>query len=73
MSLKGHRHVLMFICLLTFYFITVPLKTKMVDEVSMAYIKKILPKTSGPKFISQDSGTEFKNEQLMSGLQFIRY
>ena len=33
---------------------------------SMAYIKEILPKTSCPKFILQDNGTEFKNEQLMS-------
>ena len=39
---------------------------KMPDEVSMAYIKEILQKTSCPKFILQDNGTEFKNEQLMS-------
>ena len=32
----------------------------------MAYIKEVLPKTSHPKFILQDNGTEFKNEQLMS-------
>ena len=32
----------------------------------MATIKEILPKTSCPKFILQDKGTEFKNEQLMS-------
>ena len=32
----------------------------------MAYIKEILPKTSCSKFILQDKGTEFKNEQLMS-------
>ena len=30
---------------------TVPLKTKMADEVSITYIKEILPKTSCPKFI----------------------
>ena len=39
---------------------------KMAGEVSMAYIREILPKTSFPKFILQDNGTEFKNEQLMS-------
>ena len=39
----------------------VPLKSKTADEVSMAYIKEILPKTSSSKFILQDSGTEFKN------------
>ena len=63
---KGHRHALTFICLLTSYLITVPLKNKTADEVSMAYIKEILPKTSCSKFILQDNGTQFKNEQLMS-------
>ena len=42
--------------------LTVPLKTKTSDKVSMAYIKEILPKTSCCKFILQDTGTEFKNE-----------
>ena len=32
----------------------------------MAHIKEILPKTLCPKFILQDNGTEFKNEQMMS-------
>ena len=63
---KGHRHALTFICLLTSYLITVPLKTKTADEVLMVYMKEILPKTSCPKFILQDNCTEFKNEQLMS-------
>ena len=45
---KGNRHVLTFICLLTSYLTTVPLKSKMEDEVSMAYIKEVLPKTSYP-------------------------
>ena len=63
---KGHRHALTFICLLTSYLITVPLRTKTADEVSVAYMKEILPKTSCPKFILQDNGTEFRNEQLMS-------
>ena len=59
-------HALTFICLLTSYLITVPLKTKTADEVFMAYIKEILPKTLCPKFILQDNGTRLKNEQLMS-------
>ena len=46
---KGNRHALTFVCLFTSYLITVPLKSKMADEVSMAYIKEILPKTSSPK------------------------
>ena len=36
----------------------VPLKHKTADEVSMAYIKEI------SKFILQDNGSKFKNEQL---------
>ena len=71
---KGNRHMLS--CLLTSYLITIPLKCKMVDEVSMAYIKEILPKASCSKFILQDNGTEFKNDQLMSvfdtlGIKYI--
>ena len=62
---KGYRHALTFICLLTSYLITVPLNAKTADEVSMAHLKEILPKTSCPKFILQDNGTEFRNEQLM--------
>ena len=31
----------------------------------MVYIKEMLQKTSCSKFILQDNGTEFKNEQLM--------
>ena len=41
---KGNRFALTFICLLTSYLIAVPLKTKTADEVSMVYIKDILPK-----------------------------
>ena len=62
---KGNRHALTFIYLLTSYLITVPVKSKMADEVLMACIKEILPKTCS-KFILQDNGTKFRNEQLMS-------
>ena len=63
---KGNRHTLTFICLLISYLITVPLKCKMTDEVSLTYIKEILSKTLCSKFILQDNGMEFKNEQLIS-------
>ena len=63
---KGNRFALTFICLLTSHLITLPLKTKTADKVSMVYMKAILPKTSCSKFILQDNGTEFKNKQLMS-------
>ena len=56
---KRNRYALTFICLLTSYLITVPLKTKTADEVSMVHIREILPKTSCSKFILQDNVTEF--------------
>ena len=59
---KGNRFNLTFICLLTSYLITVPLKTKTADKVSMVYIKEILPETSCSKFILQDNETKFKKE-----------
>ena len=62
---KNNRHGLTFICLLTSYLIMVPLKSKIADEVSIAYIKEILPNTSCFKFILQDNGTKLKNKQLM--------
>ena len=65
MTSKTHRYVLTFICLLTSYLITVPLKVKTAHEVSKAYIKEVLPKTSCSKFILQDNGTKFKKDQLM--------
>ena len=48
---KKNRYALTFICLLTSYLITVPLKTKSADEVSMVYIEEILPETLCSKFI----------------------
>ena len=73
---KGNRHVLTFIFLPTSYWIMVPLKGNMADEVSMTYIKEILLKTLCSKFILQDNGTEFKNDQLMTvintlGIKYI--
>ena len=63
---KGNRFALTFICLLTSYLIIVPLKTKAGEEVSMAYIKEILPKTSCSRFICRIMEQNLKNEQLMS-------
>ena len=59
-SPKRHRYALTFICLLTSYLVTVPLKTKSADEVSMVYMKEILPKASCLKFTLQENGTELK-------------
>ena len=68
---KGNRHALTSKFLLTSYLITAPLKSKMVDEASMAYIMEILLKTSCSKFILQDNDTKFKNEQLMSAFDTL--
>ena len=60
---KGNKYALTFMCLLTSNLITVPLMSKTAEEVTMAYIKHILPTTSCSTFILQDNGTEFKNSQ----------
>ena len=52
---KGNIFALTFICLLTFYLITVPLKTKTADKVFTVYIKEILPKTSCRYFRHQEN------------------
>ena len=58
-------------CLPTSYLVTVPLMTKSADEVSMVYMKEILPETSYQKLILQDKGIELKNEHLMSVLDSL--
>ena len=57
---KGNRLALTFICLLTSYLTTVSLKMKTANEVLMAYVKEILPKTSCSKFILQNNGMKTK-------------
>ena len=57
---KGSKYTLTFMCLLTSYLIAVPLKSKTAEEVTMAYIKHILPTTSCSTFILQDNSTESK-------------
>ena len=56
---KGNKYVLTFMCLLTSYLIAVPLKSITAEEVTMGYIKHILPTTSCSTFILQDNSTEF--------------
>ena len=50
----------------TSHLIAVPLKSKTAKEVTMIYIKHILPITSCSTFILQDNSTEFKNSQLIA-------
>ena len=66
MTSKGNKYALTFMCLLTPYLIAVPLKSNTTEEVTMAYIKHILPTTPYSTFILQDNGTEFKNSQLVA-------
>ena len=61
---KGNKYALTFMYLLTWYLIAVPLKSKAAEEVTMVYIKHILPTTSCNTFILQDNGTESKNMLL---------
>ena len=63
---RGNKYTLTFMCLLTSYLITVPLKSKTTEEVTMAYIKHILPATSCSTFILRENGTEFKNSHLVT-------
>ena len=63
---KGNKYALTFMCLLTSYLIAVPLKSKTAEEVTMAYIKHILPATSCSTFILQDNDKEFKSSQLIA-------
>ena len=63
---KGNKYALTFMCLLTYYLIAVPLKSKIAEEVTMAYIKHTLPTTSCSTFILQDNSIEFKNSQLIT-------
>ena len=71
MTSKGNKYTLTFMSLLTSYLIAVPLKLKTTDEVTMAYIKHILPTTSCSTFILQDNGTEFKNRQLVATFKLL--
>ena len=63
---KSNKYALTFMCLLTSYLITVPLKSKTTKKVTMAYMKHILPTTSCSTFILQDNGTEFRNNHLLA-------
>ena len=66
------------ICMLTGYFFHVPLKTKMAEEVTQAYIDNVYSKFGGSLKMMSDNGTEFKNkmfEQISKelGLEYKLY
>ena len=68
---KGNCYALTCMDLLTHNLITVPMKNKSADEVTMAYLKKILPISSHSVYILQDNGTEFRNKQLIDTFKIL--
>ena len=68
---KGNKYALTFMCILSSYLIAVPLKSKTAEEVTMAYIKHILPTTSCSTFIVQDNSTKFENSQLVATFKLL--
>ena len=61
---RGNKYALTFMCLTNILFNCSTSGVKTTEEVTMAYIKHILPTTSCSTFILQDNGTELKNSQL---------
>ena len=62
---KGNCYALTCMDLFMSYLITVLMKSKSADEVTIAYLKKVLPVSSCSMYILQDNGTEFRNKQLV--------
>ena len=52
----------------TFIIFAVPMKSKLADDVTHAYIENILPQIGPSRFILMDNGTEFKNDTMKSVL-----
>ena len=69
---KGNCYTLICMDLLMSYLITVLMKSKSVDEVTMAYLKRVLPISSCSMYILQDNGTEFRNKQLVDTFKSLR-
>ena len=58
----GHRYALTAVCMLTGFTWCVPLKTKMAEEVTKAYMDHIYSNFGGSIKILMYNGTEFKNK-----------
>ena len=58
---------------LTSYLITVPMKSKSADEVTMAYLKRVLLTSSCSVYVLQDNGTEFRNRQLVDAFKCLGF
>ena len=64
-TLKGNCYASTCMDLLMSYLITVPMKRKSVDKVTMAYLKRVLPISLCSVYVLQDNGTKFRNKQLV--------
>ena len=71
MTSKGNKYALTFMYLLTSYLITVPLKSKTTEEVTMAFINTYYPLHLVAHLFLQDNGTEFKNSQLVATFKLL--
>ena len=64
-NLQGNCYALTCMDLLTSYLIAVLMKSKSEDEVTMAYLKRVLLTSSCSIYVLQDNGTKFRNIQLV--------
>ena len=68
---KGNCYALTCMDLPTSYLITVPMKSKSADEVTMAYLERVLPTSSCSIYVLQDNRTKFRNRQLVDTLKCL--
>ena len=61
---KGHRYVLTVMDLLTGFVFCTPLKSKMAEEVILAYLNEVYYRFGGSRKILSDNDTEFKTRYL---------
>ena len=61
-SIKGNKHTLTIIDLLTGWPEAIPILNKSADTITKAFIRHYLPRHMCPQFILSDNGTEFKNQ-----------
>ena len=68
---KGHKFALTFICLLPFYVIEAPLKTKTAEEVTVAYLKKYYQKYHITYTFYRIAAPNSKNDILISTFESL--
>ena len=68
-TLKGNCYALT--CMDLHLFITVLMKSKSTDKVTMAYLMRVLPTSSCNIYVLQENRTEFRNRQLMDTFECL--